>query len=67
MINIIWVLLLLIIFFGCSTTPSKEILSEKEIKYENDKSYCEAYTEYPVTTHPNYIKCMKDRGWNNEK
>jgi hypothetical protein len=66
MVKIICVILSQLIFFACSTTPSKEILSEEEVKYEKDKSYCEAYTEYPVTTHPNYIRCMKERGWKNE-
>lgn len=55
---------LLTVLLGCSTTSSNEDLSPSEIKFEKDSSFCDAYTEYSVITHPNYIKCMKDRGWN---
>ena len=64
MIRISMILFQILILLGCGTTPSKESSTADEKKFENDKSYCDAYAEFPVTTHPVYIKCMKDRGWN---
>ncbi len=64
MIKIASVLFLFMVFCGCGTTPQNESLTANEIKFENDHAYCDAYAEFPVTTHPIYIKCMKDRGWN---
>ncbi len=58
------VLLQILVLCACNTPPAKENLTASEIKYENDAAYCDAYAEFPVTTHPVYIKCMEDRGWN---
>lgn len=64
MTKLIVKLVLLTVLMGCSTTPSSEDVSPSEIKFEKDSSFCDAYTESSVITHPNYIKCMKDQGWN---
>ncbi len=63
MIRHAWICLLAGTIAGCAAAVQNENLSPGEVQFEKDKSYCEAYTEFPVVTHPNYIKCMKDRGW----
>ncbi len=57
------IILQVLVISGCAPLENRESLSPNEIQFEKDRSYCEAYAEFPVTTHPNYIKCMKDRGW----
>ena len=54
----------IMILIGCQTISPQKELTPEEIKFEKDHNYCDALTENSVVTHPNYIRCMNERGWN---